>query len=101
MTVPDLSALTPIQFVGVLVIVALFDFVTGIYGAIHGQAFDPNKVLDILFTHGVQRIAPIAALFAMGYVAASQPFVLLADAALGAYIAETVISVAGNIGAKP
>jgi NAD/NADP transhydrogenase beta subunit len=96
-TVPDFSALQPVQFLIILVIVALVDFATAVLGAIRDKTFAWDQLVVIAQSHGVNRILPIGGLFAVGVVSATASLCYLADALLAAYVVETLISVNGNI----
>lgn len=103
MTLPDFSHLSAIQFSIVLIAVAAFDFATGVVGAIGvTKTFTWAQVLNILESHGLKRVLPLALLFAVGQAASSPPLVALADGALAVYVYETLISAVGNLtGAAP
>lgn len=100
-TIPDFSSLTPIQFVGILMVVAFVDWVTGVYGAWRTGVFSANAVLNVLFTHGVQIILPIGATFAMGVIGNIQAMSIGADGALAIYAAQTIMSAYGNLTVGP
>lgn len=98
MQLPDFTHLSAIQFGVILIAVAAFDFATGIVGALGvSHTFTLARVLDILETHGLRRVLPLALLFAVGQVAASQPLVALADGGLAVYVAETLQSALSNL----
>lgn len=104
MNLPDFSHLSAVQFGVILVAVGLFDFVTGLVGAIGiSHTFRLDLLLRVLYTHGVQRVLPLAVLFAVGQEAASAPLILLADLGLAGYVAETVGSAVTNLnpGSRP
>lgn len=101
--VPNLSALTPTQFFIALVIVAFLDFLSGVGSAIFvgTNTFDWNKVLQVLYTHGIQTDAPIGGLFAIGVVSGVPALCFAADGFLALYIVQTVKSMYGNLTPPP
>ena len=100
LAVPDFSALTLAQFAAIMVIVALLDFVTGVFAAIRAGTFNVDALPVIAQSHGLERIIPIAAVFAVGQIGAMPPICFIADGLLAFYFAETVNSVIGNLSAK-
>ena len=99
LTAPDFSHLTVIQFAVILLVLAAADWVTGVLGAIRAKAFSVQLVLQVLRTHVLLRVAPIAALFALGQIGSVLAVVAIADAALGVYFVETVLSMESNLSA--
>jgi hypothetical protein len=99
----DLGGLVWTQVAIAAVIVGVIDTLTGIVGAIGGGTFSPSFVATFLSTHVLNRIIPIigAALLStqLGAGTASQTVFGVALVGLGAYIVETLPSVAGNLGA--
>jgi hypothetical protein len=100
-TVPDFTQLTAAQFVVVLVAVAVLDLATGIIGSVRDKTFSAQKVLDVLETHGIYRILPIGALWAIGAAAAMPALCAVSDALLAAYFVETMQSSWTNLAATP
>ena len=96
-SIPDFSAFTPIQFASVLLIVAVVDLVTGVFGALRAGTFSFQQLPTILESHGVNRIIPIGGLFAIGVLGATPALCFAADAALAAYVVETVQSAWANV----
>jgi hypothetical protein len=90
--VPDFTHLTAAQFFVILVGVALLDWATGVIGALRGHAFDLQLVLDVLQTHGIAKILPIGATFAVGWFAVIPALCFIADGFLALYFAQTVQS---------
>lgn len=103
LTLPDFSALTAVQFVGILLVVAAVDFVTGVYGAlVQTHTFTWQQLPAILETHGVFRVVPIGGLFAVGVLGNVPAMCGIADAFLAAYTVETLQSAYSNLQApKP
>lgn len=97
-TVPDFGNLTSAQFGVVLLIIAGFDFVTGVAGALRSGTFTFARVLDFLDTHGVRIVAPIGALFVVGKVADLPTLSVAAAGLLALYFVQTVGSAASNLG---
>jgi hypothetical protein len=94
---PDLSNLTTAQFAAVLFIVALADVITGVVGALRGHTFTLDSLLDFLYTHGVQKILPMAGLFAVGQVAAVPVLCYAAAASLAVYVVTTFAAAWDNV----
>lgn len=97
----DLTTLTPVQFAAVLVIVAAVDFVSGVFGALRAGNFQWSMLVDIVESHGLNRIIPIGALFAVGVVGNVSALCFAADGLLAAYVVETIVSVNGNLNPAP
>jgi len=98
--VPDFSALTPIQFAVILLIVAAVDFLSGVIGALFAtHTFSWDALLNVLQSHGVFRILPIGALFAIGVVGAIPLLCYAADGFLALYVVETIQSAISNLSA--
>lgn len=97
-TVPDFTNLTAAQFFVILVVVAAIDFLTGIGAAIlKTHTFDWAAVLNVLYTHGVQKVLPIAALFAAGTVSNDPSLCFAADGFLALYFVQTLQSSYQNL----
>jgi hypothetical protein len=99
--IPDFTHLTSVQFFVILIVVALLDWVTGIIGALRSKTFDLSLVLDVLQSHGIAKVLPIGALFAVGDFAAIPALTLLADGMLALYFVQTIQSAYTNLGPAP
>lgn len=97
---PDFASLTAVQFVVILTVVALIDFVTGVLGALRDKTFSWQILPQIAETHGVARILPIGGLFAVGTIGAIPALCFAAAGLLAAYFVETIQSALTNL-SKP
>lgn len=98
----DLTHLSLLQLLIVLLITAAVDTLTGIVGAVMSHTFTVDLVATYLETHVLKRVFPI---LGVGFLAQSlggpegAGAVIWAGAllSLGAYVAETVASVQTNL----
>jgi hypothetical protein len=101
----DLTALTIAQLLGVLLVTAAIDTLSGIFGSIQAGTFDVNVVANFLETHVLKRVFPILGLGAisqaLGTSGPGAAVWALALLGLGAYVAETVASISSNINPTP
>lgn len=98
-TLPDFSALTAAQFFGILALVALVDWLTGVIGALRTRRLDPDLLLKVLWSQGVFVCLPIGGAFAIGQVGGVPAMCLGADGALAIYVALTLRSSYANLSA--
>lgn len=98
----DLSQLTLLQLLGVLLVTAAIDTLSGIFGAISNKTFSWSVVAEFLTTHVLRRVFPILGLGflaqSLGTEQAGAAIWGLALVGLAAYVAETVASVSSNLG---
>lgn len=97
----DLSNLTQLQLLGVLLVVAVLDTLSGIFGAISAHTFSVSVVADYLESHVLKRVFPIFGLGFLGQTLgtgqAGAAIWGLALVSLAAYVAETVASIQSNL----
>jgi hypothetical protein len=100
----DLTHLTLLQLLGVLLVTAAIDTLSGIFGALDAKpsTFSWGVVANFLQTHVLARVFPILGLgFLAQTLGVDQSGAAIWGAALlglAAYIAETVSSVSSNVG---
>lgn len=92
----DFSHFTLAQFTIVLIVAAVADWIVGTLSAIVTSRFSWALVMQVLRTHVLERVIPIALLFALGQSADQIAIVALADAALAGYYLETADSLLGG-----
>ena len=97
----DLSNLTQLQLLAVLLVTAAIDTLSGIFGAIGNHTFSLSVVADFLESHVLKRVFPILGLGFLGQTLGSgqSGAAIWASALLGlaAYVAETIVSVQSNL----
>lgn len=103
MTLPDLTNLTLVQVFALLAIIATFDVATAIVAAIVQGKFSLGAVAIWIQSHTLKRAFPIFALAVIGHgipaleVPPIGPAYLVALAALGAYVLETIASIRASL----
>lgn len=80
-------------------IAAFADFATGSFAALKDGTFSMDAMAAFLRKHILGRVAPLGVLLALGWYggAAGVVFLPFAITGLGAYAAETIASVMGNL----
>ena len=100
----DLSALTLLQLLGVLLVTAAIDTLSGVFGALSAGTFSWSVVASFLQSHVLARVFPILGLGflaqTLGTDQAGAAIWGVALLGLAAYVAETVASISSNLGTR-